>query len=123
MNRCAWISAVLLGQSLGLWLAPYADLDVHVINNKVLHYAGKPKMRVAYSTLNVSTYDVCFPFAVYHKATAAQMRTIFGRHAEGHLASRKEAKGFNNGALQIPPDLSNLTGKNSWVEALLGNSL
>ena len=92
------------------------------INDKVLHYAGKPKMRVAYKTLDVAAYDVCFPFVVYHKATAVQMRTIFGRHQHGHLPSRK-AKDASSGlewyARQPPPDLSNLSGKNSWVEALL----
>lgn len=111
----------LTGQSLGLWLAPYTDLDLHPINDKALHYAGKPKMRVAYATLDVETYDVCFPFLVYHKATASQMGAIFKRHVDGHLPAREKPGLNENNVESIPPDLSNLTGKNSWVNALLGH--
>lgn len=105
------------GQSLGLWLAPYnADLDIQPLNDVVLHYAGKPKMRFAYATLDVETFDVCWPFVAYHKANATQMASIFSRHAEGHHRSRKPKAHRSAGP---PPDLRNLTGRTSWVEALM----
>jgi hypothetical protein len=69
-------------------------------------------MRALYAVADTAKHDVCSPFAVYHKANPVQMEQTFARHRTGHLHTGQHLDGSH------VVDLQNLTGKNSWIDAL-----